>query len=66
MEHVPIQIVSEPSTETDGHFRYYLELMKYNVLPYESAEQAKELFVICYKPNCEVLGNPQWQIASFK
>ncbi len=62
----PIQIVALPFTETDGHFRYFLELQGYNVLPIESPEQPKQLFVMCFdKTNCHPTDDPHWQIASF-
>jgi hypothetical protein len=62
----PIQIVALPFTETDGHFRYFLELQGYNVLPIESPEQPAELFVMCFdKANCHPTDDPHWQIAAF-
>lgn len=61
----PIQMVADPQTETDGHFRYFLEKMGYKILPYESIEQAPELYLVCFDPKCGVIGNPQWQVAMF-
>ncbi|HRN69604.1 MAG TPA: hypothetical protein PLS49_00310 [Candidatus Woesebacteria bacterium] len=62
----PIQIVALPFTETDGHYRYFLELNGYHILPLESPEQAEELFVMCFdKTNCHPLDDPHWQIAAF-
>ncbi|CAN5176122.1 hypothetical protein BH09PAT2_BH09PAT2_07400 [soil metagenome] len=61
----PIQIVPIPTTETDGHYRYFLELAGYDVLPNDSSEQAKELYVVCFDKNCKPLDDPQWQIAAF-
>lgn len=62
----PYQVVAIPSTETDGHIRYYLELYNKKPLPDNAIEQGKELFVMCYEKKCSVLGNAQWQIASFQ
>lgn len=62
----PIQIVALPFTETDGHYRYFLELAGYEILPLESPEQAEELYVMCFDPNnCHPLDDPHWQIAAF-
>lgn len=61
----PIQIVAIPTTETDGHYRYFLDLAGYKVMPHDSPEQAKELYVICFDKNCKPLDDPQWQIAAF-
>ena len=60
----PIQVVTDPFTETDGHFRYYLEIMGFKLLPQEAAEPAKELYLMCFA-KCQVIGNPQWQIAAY-
>ncbi|MCA9372197.1 glycosyltransferase family 39 protein [Candidatus Woesebacteria bacterium] len=67
-EHInaqPIQIVPLPFTETDGHFRYFLDLAGYNVLPDNSSDQAEELFVMCFSQDCNPTGDPHWQIAAF-
>lgn len=61
-----IQMVSIPPTDTDGHIRYFLEIMGNTPLAYESLEQPEELYAICFQPDCEVIGDPQWQIASFE
>ncbi|OGK37835.1 hypothetical protein A3F03_04835 [Candidatus Roizmanbacteria bacterium RIFCSPHIGHO2_12_FULL_41_11] len=58
------QIVALPSTETDGHVRYFLELNGHRPLPYESSQQPDELFVLCYA-SCSPDNDGQWQIAAF-
>lgn len=62
----PYQLTALPYTEIDGHVRYFLELMGKRPLSEESFEQPKELYVLCYYKECEVLNHPQWQIAFFK
>lgn len=61
----PYQLASIPDTETDGHIRYFLEVQGKRPLPEDSHEDPVELFVLCYT-KCEVIANPQWQIAAFK
>ncbi len=62
----PIQIVALPFTETDAHFRYFLELNGYKILPHDSPEQAAELYVMCFDTkNCKPTDDPHWQIAAF-
>jgi len=60
----PIQIVAIPFTETDGHYRYFLEKEGYQVMPHDSPDQAEELYVICFQ-ECTPQNDPQWQIAAF-
>ncbi len=59
------QIVSLPYGETDAHVRYFLELEGQRPLPEDTHEPADELFVLCFKEPCLIMGNPQWQIAAF-
>ncbi len=61
----PIQMVALPTTETDGHFRYFLELADITLLPQESPEQAEELYVVCFETGCKPVDDPHWQIAAF-
>lgn len=62
----PIQLVALPFTETDGHYRYFLELQGHTILPIESAEQPEELYVLCFEgKDCKPLDDPHWQIAAF-
>lgn len=66
IKETPYQIVPLPIAITDGHIRYFLEVNGPRPLPYDSPEEGKELFVMCfYGENCKIIGNPQWQIASF-
>src|SRR3990167_2820626 len=68
-EHTPkknFQTIALPNVETDGHIRYFLEIDGYRPLPADTTTPPSELFVLCFEKKCEVLGNPQWQIASFK
>lgn len=65
IENEPIQIVPLPFTETDGHFRYFLEMNGYDLLPHDSSAQAEELYVMCFTTKCNPTGDPHWQIASF-
>ena len=60
----PIQVVTIPFTESDGHYRYFLDLEGYDLLAQDSPEQAQELFVMCFT-ECNPTGDPQWQIAAF-
>ena len=62
---IPYQTVALPYVETDGHIRYFLEIKGKRPLPADTLIEPKELYVLCFE-NCQVLGNPQWQIASFK
>jgi 4-amino-4-deoxy-L-arabinose transferase-like glycosyltransferase len=62
----PYQIVALPSTETDGHIRYFLEIKGKRPMPEDTNEYVKELYVLCRETNCSPDNNPQWQIASFK
>lgn len=59
------QVVPLPYGETDAHIRYFLELEGKRPLPEDTLEAADELFVLCFKEPCLVIGNPQWQIAAF-
>lgn len=63
---IPYQTLALPYVETDGHIRYFLEIKRERPLPADTLEQPKELYVLCFETDCQVLGNPQWQIASFK
>lgn len=60
----PIQMVPIPTTETDGHYRYFLETAGYELMPQDSPEQAQELYIVCFE-ECKPLDDPQWQIAAF-
>ncbi|KKQ38144.1 MAG: hypothetical protein US54_C0017G0010 [Candidatus Roizmanbacteria bacterium GW2011_GWA2_37_7] len=60
----PIQTVALPSIESDGHYRYFLEIDGYKLLPQDSPDQPEELYVICQKI-CNPTGDGQWQIAAF-
>lgn len=62
----PYQLIALPYLETDGHIRYFLEIKGYKPLAEDTLENPKELYVLCFEKNCRVLGNPQWQVASFK
>lgn len=66
IEKQPIQIVPIPFTESDGHYRYFLQVDGYDILSHDSAEQPAELFVMCFIEECTPLGDPQWQIAAFE
>jgi len=61
----PIQIVALPYTETDGHFRYFLNLEGYKVLDHDSYQKASELYVLC-REECLPTDDPHWQIATFE
>ncbi|OGK34545.1 hypothetical protein A3F58_00450 [Candidatus Roizmanbacteria bacterium RIFCSPHIGHO2_12_FULL_37_9b] len=63
---IPFQTIALPYVETDGHIRYFLELNGKRPLPADTLEEPKELYVLCFEKDCQVLGNPQWQIAAFK
>jgi hypothetical protein len=63
---LPYQIVAIPSTETDGHIRYFLEINGYRPMPEDTNEYVKELFVLCREEKCSPDNSPQWQIAAFK
>jgi hypothetical protein len=63
------QVVGLPFYETEGHYRYFLELYSHRPMPADALGDPKELFVICHeinKPDCDIPGNPQWQIADFQ
>lgn len=60
----PIQVVTIPFTESDGHYRYFIDLEGYDLLAHDSPVQAEELFVMCFT-ECTPTGDPQWQIAAF-
>lgn len=62
----PYQLVALPFTETDDHFRYFLELMNRRPLPADTLADPKELIVLCFLEECNVLNDGQWQIAAFK
>lgn len=61
----PIQIVTIPFTETDAHYRYFLEIKGYEILAQDSPAQPEELFVMCFQ-ECIPQDDPQWQIAAFQ
>ena len=63
---IPYQTVALPYVETDGHIRYFLEIKDKRPLPADTLNIPKELYVFCFEKECQVLGNPQWQIAAFK
>ena len=60
----PIQTIALPSIESDGHYRYFLEVDGFILLPQDSPDQPDELYVICQK-TCNPTGDGQWQIAAF-
>ncbi|MCR4326529.1 MAG: glycosyltransferase family 39 protein [Candidatus Roizmanbacteria bacterium] len=64
----PYQITTIPKTETDDHYRYYLEnwYPQYTLMgPFET-DQPEELFVLCFDTDCaKVQDDNQWAIASF-
>lgn len=62
----PYQVVALPVGETDGHIRYFLEINGQTPMAEDSVKEPQELFVLCFRPECSILGNSQWQIASFK
>ncbi len=49
----------------DGHIRYFLEYYGKRPLSEESPEEGKQLYILCYEKECDVLNHPQWQIAAF-
>lgn len=61
----PYQLVSLPSTETDDHIRYFLELWGKRPLPADSAKQPTELYILCHQKTCDALNDGQWQVAAF-
>ncbi len=61
----PYQLVAIPQNETETEYRYFLELTDKKPLPDNTLQEPQELFVICKQKPCNVLGHPQWQIASF-
>lgn len=63
---VPYQVIALPYVETDDHIRYFLEIEGVRPLEENTLENPKQLYVLCFEKDCSVLGNPQWQIASFK
>ena len=62
----PYQTIALPQVETDGHIRYFLEIKGVRPLPADTLIEPGELYVFCFVAECKVLGNPQWQIASFQ
>lgn len=62
----PYQVVPIPYTEMDGHIRYFLEILGERPLSEASADQPKELYMLCYENECDALNHPQWQIAAFE
>lgn len=63
------QVVGLPFFETEGHYRYYLEILGERPMPADSLGDPKELFVICHeldKKDCDIPGNAQWQLADFQ
>ncbi len=62
----PYQLTALPYTEIDGHVRYFLEINGKRPLSEDTREEPRELYVLCYYPECDVLNHPQWQIASFQ
>ena len=63
------QVVGLPFYETEGHYRYYLEVLGQRPMPSDSLGDPKELFVICHELNkrdCDIPGNAQWQLADFQ
>jgi 4-amino-4-deoxy-L-arabinose transferase-like glycosyltransferase len=63
--HSPYQIVTIPYTETHGQYRYFLEILGNRPLPEQTLEVPQTLFVLCFQKECDVLNDPQWQIAVF-
>lgn len=61
----PYQVVGLPYTESVGNIRYFLEIKGFRPLSEESADMPKELYVLCRRKECNVLNDPQWQIAAF-
>ncbi len=63
------QVVGLPFYEVEGHYRYFLEYYGHRPMPSDALGDPRELFVICHelaKPDCDIPGNPQWQIADFQ
>ena len=63
------QVVGLPFYEVEGHYRYFLEYYDRRPMSSDALGDPKELFVICHelaKPDCDIPGNPQWQIADFQ
>lgn len=63
------QVVGLPFYETEGHYRYFLEYLGRRPMSADALGDPEELFVICHelaKPDCDIPGNPQWQIADFQ
>ena len=63
------QVVGLPFYEIEGHYRYFLEYYGHRPMPADALGDPQELFVICHelnKPDCDIPGNPQWQIADFQ
>lgn len=63
---MPYQIVSLPSTATDDHIRYFLELWNKRPLPSDAIGQPTELYILCHLDSCDALNDGQWQVAAFK
>lgn len=59
-------VTSLPAIQDDSQFRYFIELHNKNPMTITDASNAKELFVICHKDPCSPIGDPKWEIASFK
>lgn len=63
------QVVGLPFYETEGHYRFFLEYYGHRPMPADALGDPQELFVICHelnKADCDIPGNPQWQIADFQ
>ncbi|MBP6993881.1 glycosyltransferase family 39 protein [Candidatus Woesebacteria bacterium] len=63
------QVVGLPFYETEGHYRFFLEYYGHRPMPADALGDPQELFVICHelnKPDCDIPGNPQWQLADFE
>lgn len=63
---IPYQTVALPYVETDGHIRYFLEINGKRPLASDTLIEPVELYALCFEIECQILGNPQWQIAAFK
>jgi energy-coupling factor transporter transmembrane protein EcfT len=61
----PYQVVGLPYTESVGNVRYFLEIEGHRPLSEESVDVPRELYVLCKLMECNVLNDPQWQIAAF-
>lgn len=63
---MPFQMVALPYTESDSMYRYFVELSGKTPLSESTIANPQELFVLCFKPPCNVLNDAQWQIAAFQ